>query len=115
MRERLRKVHVDGREFTWKADIRGSPGADGRRLRYIRVRVWGAGKNGCVLQADMTELPVPASPEETTYAYPSAAIVRRLVSWGLEAGWTPEQVGGVFRVSSTAGPVLPGLGLVDLP
>jgi hypothetical protein len=33
----------------------------------------------------------------------------------LEAGWTPEQVSGVFRVSSMVGPVLPGLRLVDLP
>ncbi|MGW4942890.1 integrase [Actinoplanes sp. NPDC004185] len=115
MRERLRKLHLDGREFAWKAEIRAAPGADGRRHRYIRVRVWGAGKNSCVLQADMTELPVPATSEETTYAYPSAAIVRRLVSWGLEAGWAPEQVGGVFRVSSAVGPALPGLGLVDLP
>ena len=115
MRERLRKLHVDGREFAWKAEIRSAPGTDGRRQRYIRVRVWGAGKNSCVLQADMTELPVPETSEETTYAYPSAAIVRRLVSWGLEAGWTPEKVGGVFRVSSAVGPTLPGLGLVDLP
>jgi len=115
MRERLRKLHIGGREFTWKADIRAAPGAGGRRLRYIRVRVWGAGKNGCVLQADMTELPAPEMSDETTYVYPSAAIVRQLVSWGLEAGWTPEQVGGVFRVSSMVGPVLPGLRLVDLP
>lgn len=114
MRERLRKLHFNGREFTWMADIRAGPGADGRRRRYIRVRVWGAGKTGCVLQADMTESPAPATPDETTYAYPSAAIVRRLVSWGLEAGWQPEKVGGVFRVSSTVGPVLPGLSLVDV-
>jgi hypothetical protein len=115
MRERLRKLHVDGREFTWRADIRAGPGAGGRRLRYIRVRVWGAGKNGCVLQADLTESPVTATAEEVTYAYPSAAIVRRLVSWGLAAGWTPEQVGGSFRVGSMTGPTLPGLALIDLP
>ena len=114
MRERLRKLHLDGREFTWMADIRSAPGTDGRRHRYIRVRVWGAGKTGCVLQADLTEMPTPASPEETTYAYPSAAIIRQLVTWGLTAGWQPEQVGGVFRVSAAAGPVLPGLGLVDV-
>ena len=113
MRERLRKLHLDDREFTWMADIRSAPGADGRRRRYIRVRVWGAGKTGCVLQADLTELPAPTT-EETTYAYPSAAIIRQLVTWGLAAGWQPEQVGGVFRVSAAAGPVLPGLGLVDV-
>ena len=114
MRERLRKLHLDGREFTWTADIRPAPGADGRRHRYIRVRVWGAGKTGCVLQADLTETPTPATPEETTYAYPSAAIIRQLVTWGLVAGWKPDQVGGIFRVTATAGPVLPGLTLVDV-
>jgi len=115
MRERLRKLHVDGREFTWMAEIRAGPGAGGGRDRYIRVRVWGAGKTGCALQADLTESPVPATSGEATYAYPSAEIVRRLVCWGLEAGWTPDRVGGVFRVGSTAGPALPGLALIDLP
>ena len=114
MKDRLRKLHVDGREFTWKADIRAAPGPDGRRRRYIRVRVWGAGKNSCVLQADMTESPVPVSSEETTYAYPSEAIVRLLVTWALVAGWTPEKAGGEFRVGSAVGPALPGLRLVDV-
>jgi hypothetical protein len=114
MRERLRKLHFEGREFTWKADIRAAPGADGRRRRYIRVRVWGAGKTSCVLQADMVELPEPATQEETTYAYPSGAIVRTLVAWGLEAGWVPDKIGGIFPVSSAAGPPLPGLALVDV-
>jgi hypothetical protein len=114
MRDRLRKLHFEGREFTWKAEIRAAPGGDGRRHRYIRVRVWGAGKNGCVLQADLAEVPDPATPDEMTYAYPSAEIVRRLVAWGLGAGWTADKIGGVFRVSSAAGPVLPGLALMDV-
>jgi hypothetical protein len=114
MRDRLRKLHFEGREFTWKADIRAAPGRDGRRHRYIRVRVWEGGKNGCVLQADLTEVPDPATSDETTYAYPSAAIVLRLVTWGLATGWTPDKVGGIFRVSSAPGPVLPGLAVVDV-
>jgi hypothetical protein len=115
MRDRLRKLHFEGREFTWAADIRAATGGDGRQHRYIRVRIWGAGKNSCVLQADMTELPIPTTPDETTYAYPSAAIVRRLVAWGLAGGWLPDKVGGVFRVGAATGPVLPGLALIDLP
>lgn len=144
MRERLRKLHFEGQEFTWTADIRAAPGAGGRRHRYIRVRVWGAGKNGCALQADMIELPAPAEPAkntpaepatnapaepvekalaesvgsesaEKTYAYPSAAIVRQLIAWAQAAGWTPEKVGGTFRVSPVTGPALPGLALVEVP
>jgi hypothetical protein len=113
MKERLRKLHVEDGTFTWKADIRAARGADGRRHRYIRVRVWGAGKNSCVLQADLTEVPDPAAPEGTTYAYPSAAIVRQLVIRGLAAGWTPDKVGGMFLVSPATAPVLPGLAVVD--
>jgi hypothetical protein len=113
MRDRLRRLHVDERTFTWKADIRAARGADGYRHRYIRVRVWGAGKNGCVLQADMKEALDPAAPGETTYAYPSAAIVRRLVTWGLAAGWTPDKIGGMFPVSPAYGPALPGLVVID--
>ena len=107
MRERLRKLHVGDAAFTWKAEIRAARGADGRRHRYIRVRVWGAGKNGCVLQADLLE-----SPGDKTYAYPSAAIVRRLVAWGLAAGWTPGKLGGTFVVSPADDLVLTGLTVV---
>jgi hypothetical protein len=45
--------------------------------------------------------------------YPSAAIVIQLIEWALAAGWVPEQVGGTFRVGAVAGPVLPGLALMD--
>jgi hypothetical protein len=113
MRERLRRLHVDDRAFTWKADIRAARGADGRRHRYIRVRVWGAGKNSRVLQADLREVPNPAAPGETTYEYPSAAIVRKLVTWGLAAGWAPDEIGGTFTATAAHGPALPGLAVID--
>ncbi|GAA4578674.1 hypothetical protein GCM10023176_55010 [Micromonospora coerulea] len=128
MRSRLRKLHIDGREFTWKAGIRSASGPDGRLHRCIRVRVWGAGKNGRALQVDLTERPHPASTValthryvETdvhgsgeTYPFPTAADVRVLVRYGLIAGWTPEALGGTFQVTSAAGLELPGFAITDL-
>lgn len=129
MRSRLRKLHIDGREFTWKADIRSAPGPDGRLHRYIRIRVWGAGKNGRALQVDVTErpysLPTVASGDQyvetdvhgsgETYPYPTAADVRVLVRYGIRAGWAPEALGGTFRVTSPGELELPGFLLIDLP
>ncbi|GAA2195016.1 hypothetical protein GCM10009848_61130 [Micromonospora lupini] len=113
MRSRLRKLHVDGRTFTWKADIRDAFEADGRH-RCIRVRVWGAGKNGRALQADLTEWPHPPTPWDERYAYPTAENVRELARYALSVGWTPEAVGGTFRITSGAKVALPGLAVTDL-
>lgn len=113
MRSRLRKLHIDGREFTWKADIRDAPGPDGRHHRCIRVRVWGAGKNGRALQADLTEWPLPASWEEK-YPYPTAENVRALATYAMVFGWMPEAVGGTFRITSAAELGLPGFAITDL-
>ncbi|MGW0215147.1 integrase [Micromonospora chokoriensis] len=129
MRSRLRRLHIDGREFTWKADIRSAPGPDGRLHRYIRIRVWGAGKNGRALQVDVTErpysLPTVASGDQyvetdvhgsvETYPYPTAADVRVLVRYGLSTGWAPGAVGGTFLVMSSAELDLPGFLVFDLP
>ncbi|RZU52338.1 hypothetical protein EV385_4196 [Krasilnikovia cinnamomea] len=113
MRSRLRKLHVDGREFTWKAGIRAVRGSDGDRRRCIRVRVWGAGKAGRALQADLIEHPPPASGAEA-YSYPTAEDVRVLVRYGMLAGWMPAAAGGTFRVSSTADLALPGFAITEL-
>jgi hypothetical protein len=113
MRSRLRRLHIDDREFTWKADIRAVRGPDGRHHRCIRVRVWGAGRNGRALQADLVERPLPAAGEET-YPYPSAENVRALIGYGIRAGWMPDAVGGTFCVTSAAELALPGFGVTDL-
>lgn len=113
MRARLRKLHIDGREYTWKADVRAAPGPDGRRHRCIRIRVWGGGKTGCALQADVTERSHPAAAEES-YPYPAAADVRALIDHGLRAGWVPATRGGTFQITSGAGVALPGFVLTDL-
>jgi hypothetical protein len=71
MKSRLRKLHIDGQEYTWKADVRAAPGTDGRRHRCIRIRVWGDGKTSCALQADVIENFRQGQTEES-YPYPVA-------------------------------------------
>ena len=74
MRERLRRLHIDGREFVWKAAIRHVPG-EGDCHRGIRLRVWGSGKNGRILQADLLSKswPAPWGACATDDAYPTPA------------------------------------------
>ncbi|SER50937.1 hypothetical protein SAMN05421870_102209 [Streptomyces qinglanensis] len=44
MRRRLRKLSVDGREFTWSGRILHVSG-ERDCPRCVRLRIWGAGKN----------------------------------------------------------------------
>ena len=106
-------MHIDGREYTWKADVRAAPGPDRRRHRCIRIRIWGGGKTSSVLQVDVTERPQPA-PAGESYPYPAAADVRALIDHGLRAGWVPQQRGGTFQITSGADVTLPGFVLTDL-
>jgi hypothetical protein len=113
VRSRLRKLHIDGREYVWKADVRAAPGPDGRRCRCIRIRIWGGGKTSCALQADVTERSRPAQAEES-YPYPTASDVHALIDHGLRTGWDPATRGGTFQVTSGADVTLPGFVLTDL-
>ena len=88
MRERLRRLHVEGREYTWRAEIRRVPGP-----REVRLRVWGAGKNGQALQVDLN----PADPADE-WLYPTATDVCALIRTGLAQGWQPTLRGGTFTL-----------------
>ncbi|MFG2058111.1 integrase [Micromonospora sp. NPDC048930] len=110
MRTRLRRLHVDGRAYTWRAVITAATGPDGHYHRIVRVRVWGAGKNGCALQADLVER--YDGPE--TYPYPGAEDLRALIRYGLRAGWAAGAVGGAVVLREGSGPVLPRFAVTDL-
>ena len=81
MRSRLRTLRIGAREFRWTAQLCSftHPGLDYHRC--VRVRVWGGGKNGRVLRADLASVnqgpwagvpdssyptPVPCAPSSTT-------------------------------------------------
>lgn len=91
MRTRLRVLHAGGRRYTWRAEIRPVSGR-----REVRLRAWGAGKNGQALQVDLR----PADPEHplADSTYPDAADVRAIISEGLKQGWQPDAVGGTFTL-----------------
>jgi hypothetical protein len=94
MRERLRRLHAEGREYTWRAEIRRVSGP-----REVRVRVWGAGKNSQALQVDVH----PAD----EWGYPEPADVRTLIQAAFEQGWHPETRGGTFTLPTRRLPQTP--------
>lgn len=69
--------------------------------RGIRLRVWGAGKNGRALQADLLSKtpPGPWGACATDAAYPTSGDVRAVVLYGLAHGWEPDAVGGTFLLT----------------
>ncbi|RBQ18586.1 integrase [Spongiactinospora rosea] len=117
MKGRLRKLRTPGREFAWTADIRHIPGSTDCH-RGFRLRVWGGGKNGCLLQADLlsTSGPSPWGFCTTDVAHPLPRDVRALVTRALAAGWDPAAKGGTFVLTErehAAGWELPGFLVTD--
>ncbi|MGK3201764.1 hypothetical protein [Amycolatopsis sp. MEPSY49] len=115
MRTRLRTLRVGERTYTWRATIGQVAGDGADRHRCVRVRAWGAGKNGRALEADLlSKATSPGwTPAETDGSYPAAADVRRLVEHGLALGWDPTASGGTFRLTEDHGLELPGFLLTD--
>lgn len=93
----MRRLQVGGRACTWTAAIRCVPGEDDC-YRGIRLRVWGAGKKGRVLQVELLSRtpPGPWGACATDGAYPTSEDVRAIVEYGLAHGWEADAVGGRF-------------------
>ena|SRR5690349_13232353 len=98
MRTRLRHLRHGSRVFTWRAEIRHVRG-DKDCHRCVRVRVWGAGKNGQALQADLLSLFVGPWGCATDGSYPTPADVRALIVYALRNGWDPERRGGTYALT----------------
>ncbi|MFI5721027.1 hypothetical protein [Nocardia sp. NPDC051750] len=114
MRRRLRKVRVGGREYVWRADI-GVLRGDGDVHRCLGVRIWGAGKNSRVLVADLLSksMSVGWATAATDTSHPTASDIRTLITHALAVGWDPDGRGGVFPLTETSGPELPGFLITD--
>lgn len=95
MRRRLRKLSVSGREFTWSGRVLHVAGKRDCH-RCVRLRIWGAGKNGWALQADLLSKAVLPWGCATDGAYPHPADVRKVVEYALTHGWDPGPAGGTF-------------------
>ena len=103
MKTRLRRLHVNGRTCTWTASICHIPGELDCH-RGIRLRVWGSGKNGQALQADLLSKtqPGPWGACATDDAYPTSGDVRAVIDYALTHGWQPNAVGGTFPLTESA-------------
>lgn len=115
MRRRLRKLRAGERDFTWRADIRSVRG-DGVDLhRCIAVRVWGAGKNGNALTADLLSKSLGAgwTPAATDDSYPASGDIRQLIEHALARGWNPDVRGGTYPLTEDAGVELPDFLITD--
>jgi hypothetical protein len=94
-------LYVDARAFVWRAEIHHVQGS-GDCHRCIRVRVWGAGRAGRALQADLLSRawPAPWGACATDGAYPGSAEVQAVIVYALDHGWDPDLKGGTFVLSA---------------
>ncbi|GGL46975.1 hypothetical protein GCM10014719_55390 [Planomonospora parontospora subsp. antibiotica] len=100
VRTRLRKLHADGRDFAWSAEIRHVAGS-GDCHRCIRVKAWGAGKNSRPLEVDLLSKtwPSPWTACATDTAYPTPADILAIIKHGLALGWDLDARGGIFLLT----------------
>ncbi|WP_432109500.1 hypothetical protein [Streptomyces sp. AA1529] len=98
MSSRLRRLVVDGREFTWSGRILQVAGERDCH-RCVRLRSWGAGRNSRALQADLLSRAVLPWGCATDSEYPHPADVRKVIEYALSRGWDPVPAGGTFFLS----------------
>jgi hypothetical protein len=113
MRTRLRTLRIGAREFRWTAQLCGftDPGQDYHRC--VRVRVWGGGKNGRALRADLGSVnqgPWAGVPDSS---YPTPGAVRAIIDYALHRGWDPAAAGGHHDLQAGAGLEIPGFHVTD--
>ncbi|GAA3246017.1 hypothetical protein [Nonomuraea helvata] len=112
MRARLRRLFADGREFVWTSHIHHVAG-DRDCHRCVRLRVWGAGKNSRVLEADLLSKAILPWGCATDNSYPTPGEVRKVIDHALAHGWDPGLVGGTFFLSEASAFELPDFLLTD--
>jgi hypothetical protein len=113
MSARLRTLCIGAREFRWPAQISGFTGPSAGYHRCVRVRVWGGGKNGRVLSADLVSVnpgPWCGTPDSS---YPTPGAVRAIIDYALHHGWDPAVTGGRHQVRADDELDIPGFSVTD--
>jgi hypothetical protein len=102
VKTRMRTLRIGQQMFVWSAQVGHTTGDDTCR-RYIRLRVWGGGKNSRRLQADLlsTYEGGPWGYCATDTAFPTPRDVRAVVDHALAHGWNPAVRGGVFLLQDS--------------
>ena len=107
MKTRIRTLRIGAAEFVWTAELCPP--------RCVRVRVWGDGKNGCMLRADLSSTADAGLwGDDPDAAYPTPGVVRAIIEYGLGHGWTPRAVGGRYVVGTDADLEIPGFRVTDM-
>jgi hypothetical protein len=115
-RRRVRQLSFDGQDFAWHAAVVG--GACYCEVSAYRLRVWGGGKAGQVLRADLVSTAWLAPPEASVLdgGYPTPSRVRTMIEYAVARGWDPTARGGSFILTEADhahGLVLPGFAVTD--
>jgi hypothetical protein len=103
MSTRIRTLRIGTTEFKWTAELHDP--------LSVRLRVWGGGKNGRMLRADLASAGEAGllwgdSPD---IAYPTPSVVRAIIEYALDHGWDPASVGGRHDIGTDGGLEIPGL------
>jgi len=112
MKLRLRSLRIGTAEFRWTAELCSYRDIHLSYHRCVRVRVWGGGKNGRMLRADLAATADHGLWGDATDAsYPTPRVVRAIIEHALAHGWDPAAVGGRHELGTDAELELPGFRL----
>ena len=114
MKIRMRTLRAGSREFKWTAEVCWYRDVKLEDRRCVRVRVWGGGKNGCMLLADLESTssgPWGGVPDSS---YPTPRDVRAITDYALEHGWGPAAIGGRHELRADAGMEIPGFRITEV-
>jgi len=111
----LRSLRIGDARYRWTAELCNYRDVGLDYHRFVRVRVWGGGKNSQVLHADLesTSGPGPWGSGVTDVAYPTPKDVRAIVDYALAHGWDPSVKGGRYELRPDAGLAVPGFVLTE--
>jgi len=114
VRLRLRTLRIGAVNYRWAAEICNYCDITGEYFRCVRVRVWGGGKNGRVLCADLLSTSGPGPwGSATDGAYPTPRVVRAVVDYAVANGWEPRALGGRHRLDTDADLPIPDFRITD--
>jgi hypothetical protein len=103
-----RKIVVQGKEFRWKADIRGW---DGQRI--VHLRAWQVRAGSTLIAYLVGKHFTPEFYADT--AYPTPKDARLMIEHGMSRGWKADERGANMYLGSTDEITFDDLRLVDLP
>ena len=111
---RVRVLRIGAKEYRWTAELGSYLDTHRHRNRCVRLRVWGGGKNGRMLRADLI---APTDQglwgDDPGAAYPTPGAVRAIIDYALDHGWEPAAIGGLHELRTGADLEIEGWRVTD--